>query len=193
MDFMRTPTTGFLGETPVLTQTGYRPIRDLSVGDKVITEEGSVDTISQIQQYQRIACKETAPYLIPKGVLSTRQTIYAAPLQRISLGRGGKRVQVSAIGGPVVQREYDSSSEIVYYNVRLTSKEENMILVSGIAVEPIPANDRTEITSEEFRDLMFERYGDRPSDDTIKAIFKICRKLPDGKMEVPLFLLNNDL
>jgi hypothetical protein len=77
--------------------------------------------------------------------------------------------------------------------VRLVSKHENQIIVGGIAVEPIPANDRTEITAEEFRDMMFERYGDRPSDDTVKALFQVCRKMPNGKMEVPIFLLNNTL
>jgi hypothetical protein len=84
----------------------------------------------------------------------------------------------------------EGGTPINYYNIRLESKAEHSVLVAGVVAEPLPANERMEVSPEEFHKLIHERYGSHPEDEIIKTIFKVCKKLPNGMMEIPAFLVN---
>jgi hypothetical protein len=187
---LRAPVTGFFRDTPVLTTAGYRPIGDLSVGDKILTPTGEVDTICEIKQTKRMASRGTLPYVIPKGVMGAHETIYVAPFQRISSNRTDRLCEIRTMGEPVTQIDKYDRDRLIYYNIRLTLKEEYNILVAGIVAEPIPANNQIEVTRGEFCEMIHELFGERPDDRIIKTVFKYCRKTHNGRITIPQFIID---
>lgn len=186
---MNSAISGFLADTPVLTLSGYRPISSIIVGDTIISADGHTDTVKEIKTYKRIACAETIPYVIPKGMFGAKTDIYLSPIQRIVVGSSEIYREVKSIEG-INRATMGEDSPIEYYNIRLASKNEYAIVAGGIGAEPLPANERIEISAEDFRRIIRDRYGSRPEESVMAAIFKLCKKMPNGMIQIPMLMFN---
>lgn len=178
------PPPGFLADTTILTQRGYREIATLQPGDKVITADGAVVLVDHIKAVSCPAGENTMPYKIPRGAIRAKKDIYVSPYQRITYN-DGTLYEACKLG----LARGDMSGDIVYYNVVLDVSGIRNILAAGVEVEPLTTLAKVELSKEEFYTLIRERYGSRPSDETIQNIFKACRSLPNNMMEIPACLL----
>jgi hypothetical protein len=175
---------GFLADTPILTQSGYRSIATLQPGDKVITADGKVVPVDHVKAVCCDVGEKTLPYKIPRGAIKAKKDIYISPHQRVTYNDGTLH-EARKLG----LTQIDMSDEVVYYNVVLDMADIRNILAAGVEVEPMSTLTRVDLSKEEFYTLMRERYGSRPSDEIIQSIFKACKMLPNNRVEVPAFLL----
>ncbi len=139
----------FLGDAPVLTPRGYRPIREFRVGDAVTTADGRVVTVTRVFQKKYGPSAAVNPYVIPKGFLGSLRPIALSPNHEVLIpGRGMVKAQDLGL------RRMKMAGDFVYYNLELENWGRDHLVVGGVAVESLaPAT----MTKSEYMAFMRER------------------------------------
>ncbi len=78
--------SGFIGDTHVASNLGWRAVEELSVGDKVLTFDHGMQTITDIQRQSQVAYghklpKAQLPLMVPRGALNNRREMWLMPDQ----------------------------------------------------------------------------------------------------------------
>lgn len=123
----------FLGNAPVLTPSGYRPISELQVGDHVLTPEGESVPIMEVSVTPNVQnCVRHNPYIVEAGMFGATQDVYISPRHRIMVPGVGL-VQARKLG----LQQLEMIEPFTYYNLRLDGYKH--MVVANMHVESIPA------------------------------------------------------
>jgi len=149
-----TPAVCFLGDAPVLTARGYRPIREFRVGDMVMTADGREVAVSRV--FSRLYGPSAAvnPYVIPKGFLGATRPVAISPNHEVLVpGRG--MVKARDLG----LRRMKMAGDFTYYNLELEDWVRDNLVVAGVTVESLAPAARITMTKPEFARFVTARYG----------------------------------
>jgi hypothetical protein len=178
-----TPTTQsgavcFLGDAPVLTARGYRPIREFRVGDLVMTADGREVAVTRVFNRRYGPSAAVNPYVIPKGVLGAVRPVAISPDHEVLVpGRGMVRARDLGL------RRMKMSEEFTYYNLELEDWVRDNLVVAGVTVESLAPAARITMTAAEFVAFVSKRYGP----DAAARLRSVCFKEADGRISMPAF------
>lgn len=143
----------FLGDAPVLTPAGYRPIRDIEVGDSVTTADGRTVAVKRVFSRPYTPSAAVNPYVIPKGFLGATRSFAISPNHEVQVpGRG--MVKARDLG----LRRMKMAGEFVYYNLELEDWVQDNLVVAGVTVESLAPIKRITMTKAEFMKFVKGRY-----------------------------------
>jgi hypothetical protein len=144
----------FLGDAPVLTARGYRPIREFRVGDSVMTADGREVAVTRVFSRRYGPSAAVNPYVIPKGVLGATRPLAISPNHEV-LVPGTGMVQARDLG----LRRMKMAEDFVYYNLELQDWTRDNLVVAGVTVESLAPIKRVSMTTSELVAFVKQRYG----------------------------------
>jgi hypothetical protein len=170
----------FFGNAQVKTPAGYRRMDSLVAGDLVLTPAGSPVAIEHVKKYAVAAGPTTNPYVIPAGQFGATKRVVISPDHKVCLA-DGRKVEAKKLG--LAQEERDGV--LIYYNLELTDQAD--MVVSGVAVESLAHIRRVVVTMDQFVAMAAHKYGAAAASPEVLAKLKrTCRRLADGRMEIPV-------
>lgn len=167
----------FLGSAPVKTPSGYKKIRTLRVGDKVMTPSGEAVAITRAVRTRETAGPAVNPYVIEAGQFGATQRLLISPEHRVATKSG--MIEARRLG----LRQEAMSSEFDYYNIELEGGA-NMI-VAGVEVESLAPVRRVVMTQAQFLAAIQARYGE-VTPAILEKIKRTCVVLPGGHVSCPV-------
>jgi hypothetical protein len=173
------PAVCFLGDAPVLTPRGYRPIREFRVGDLVTTAEGREVAVKRVFHRSYGPSASTNPYVIPKGFLGCLRPIAISPNHEVLIpGRGMMKAKDLGL------RRMKMAEDFTYYNLELEDWVRDNLVVGGVVVESLAPAGRITMTKEEFGAFVKARYGPAAA----ARLRSVCFAQADGKVSLPAFV-----
>ena len=170
----------FVGKTPILTPSGYRPIETLHAGDLIITADNRTVPISRLVHQRVRASASTNPYRIKRGQFGATQDILISPDHRIAVAGVGL-VEAKYLG----LQQVDRTGSINYYNIELPDYNRDRLRVAGIEAESLASITRIEMDIATFLQKVRAKYGPTISRDLLNSIKRECVFLPNGNVLVP--------
>lgn len=168
----------FFGNARVLTPNGYRRMDSLTVGDKVMTPQGTEVAIERVKITMCAASPSTNPYVIPKGAFGATHRTLISPNHKVCL-ENGRRVEAKHLG--LIQEARTGS--LTYYNLELTGAAD--MVVGGVAVESLAPVRRVVMSLADFSKAVAAKYG--PANPAIlEHIKRTCRFVGKDAVEVPV-------
>ncbi len=166
----------FLGDAPVLTTRGYRPIREFSVGDTVITADGREVAVRRVFSRRYGPSAAVNPYVIPKGFLGATRPVAISPDHEV-LVPGTGMVRARNLG----LRRMKMAEEFTYYNLELEDWVRDNLVVAGVVVESLAPATRITMTKADFTRFVMTRY--QPS--AMARLRTVCFEEADGHVSMP--------
>lgn len=166
----------FLGDAPVLTARGYRPIREFAVGDSVMTADGREVAISRVFRKAYSPSAAANPYVIPKGSFGATRSVAISPNHEVLVaGRG--MVKARDLG----LRRMKMTEEFTYYNLELEDWVRDNLVIAGVVCESLAPANRITMTKTEFARFVTARYGP----EAAKRLSTVCFEGTDGRVSMP--------
>jgi len=166
----------FLGDAPVLTPRGYRPIREFAVGDSVMTADGREVAISRVFRKAYSPSTVVNPYVIPKGSFSATRSVAISPNHEVLVaGRG--MVKARDLG----LKRMKMMEDFTYYNLELEDWVRDNLVVAGVTCESLAPANRITMTKTEFARFVTARYGP----EAAKRLRTVCFEGADGRVSMP--------
>ena len=166
----------FLGDAPVLTSRGYRPIREFAVGDSVMTADGREVAISRVFRKAYSPSAAANPYVIPKGSFGATRSVAISPNHEVMVaGRG--MVKARDLG----LKRMKMVEEFTYYNLELEDWVRDNLVIAGVTCESLAPANRITMTKTEFARFVTARYGP----EAAKRLSTVCFEGADGRVSMP--------
>lgn len=129
--------------TRVLTDSGFRAVEDLRVGDRIVTADGRPVPVTRYSVKIPRVGRDMAPYLIPAhtfGRNSPPADIRLSPHHAFQVGKGYWQIPVEAAKSRPAIRQYGIGEPITYYHLELPNFfTDNIVLEGGAVVESYAA------------------------------------------------------
>jgi len=168
----------FLGDAPVLTASGYRPIREFAVGDSVMTADGREVAVSRVFSRRYGPSATVNPYVIPKGVLGATRPLAISPNHEVMVAGKGM-VKARDLG----LNRMKMTEEFTYYNLELEDWVRDNLVVAGVTCESLAPAARMTMTKAEFARFVTSRYG--PEAAARLRLQSVCFEEADGRVSMP--------
>ena len=176
--FVPTGVVCFLGDTPILTPSGYTPIHRIHEGGFVITADGRAVRVRRVLKKKHMLDSRAYPYIIAKGMFGALQDIAISPNHEVHVpGKGMMKACALDLERKQMRKPFH------YYNLELENWVTDNLVAAGVECESLAPTERIVLTKAEFVCLVRTRYGPAAA----RRLRTVCFEESSATVSMPKF------